>query len=538
MDTGGAGGMGTGGAGGIGQGGMGGMAGASSSSSGGQVCTPGAVTSCYDGPMGTDGVGTCIAGMSTCLSDGSGFGPCEGQVVPSTDDCKTPADEDCNGTNAACPGSTAWSRRFGGSLMAATEEKLGGLAVDAGGNIIIAGHYHSTMDFGAGLELGGGPSAYDGFAAKLDSAGNPIWARKITATNIFYMRGACVDPQGNVAVVGETDGAIDGGGGLNSGSGTQRAFVVGYDPDGNHRFTLVSQGSSMTYVKDVACGPDGSIAMVGYFGGNVTFGGNQITASGWDAYVVKLSSTGQVIFTKRYGDAVFQAATGAAFDSQGRLVVSGLNEGTINFGVAMLGPGLFFARLSATGDHVSSKSFPGGGQGNMPIRVSAGPNDSLVLTTSSEDNTTMVDFGIDGPKSGTFFMWKVDGNDAPAWGRAFSGAGGLNDVTFGKNGDVIVTGALRGSVDFGSGMAQNTAGGSDIVVASYAAMDGAFRFSRVVGDSDSKTLPQWGEAVDVNAAGQIYVGGSFEGAIHWGDQEHVASFGFGWSDVFVASLAP
>ena len=544
MGGGGAGGMGGGGAGGMGGGGAGGMGGASSASSGGLICTPGEMKSCYDGPGGTEGVGTCLGGTSTCLPDGSGFGPCAGEVLPATDDCKTAADEDCNGANAACPGSTSWSRRFGSNLMDQTEEKLGGLAVDAGGNVLIAGHYLSTMDFDGGLGLAGGASARDGFVAKLDGTGQPIWTRKIASLNNLYVRGACVDPQGNVAVVGDTNGdGINAGGGLKVGTGAVQTFVVSYDPDGNHRFSLVSNGSGSAYAKAVACGTDGSIALVGYFTGSLTFGGTQIMANGSDAFVVKFSGDGQAVFTKRFGDGSFQAATGAAFDSQGRLVISGYNAGMINFGIATLDRGPFVARLSAIGEHVASRRFPDNlmQNSNVPVRVSAGPNDTLVLATDSQDMPMTLDLGIAGPQNGTFFMVKLDASTAPVWGRAFSGAGGLKGVTFGNNGDVVVTGALRGSVDFGSGTAQTTAGASDIVVASYSAADGAFRWSRVVGDSDGKSMPQWGEAVGVNAAGQIYVGGSFEGAIHWGDQEHVASFGHVGlysSDVFVASLAP
>jgi hypothetical protein len=66
------------------------------------VCTAGATAACYTGPAGTLGVGACLGGTSTCLDDGSGWGPCAGEVVPVSEDCATPEDEDCDGTNA-CP---------------------------------------------------------------------------------------------------------------------------------------------------------------------------------------------------------------------------------------------------------------------------------------------------------------------------------------------------------------------------------------------------------------------------------------------------
>jgi hypothetical protein len=73
---------------------------------GGAVCTPGAVEACYDGPVGTEGVGSCVAGERVCLEDGSGHGECVGAVLPAPlDDCATPADDDCDGeANEAADG--------------------------------------------------------------------------------------------------------------------------------------------------------------------------------------------------------------------------------------------------------------------------------------------------------------------------------------------------------------------------------------------------------------------------------------------------
>ena len=78
------------------------------------VCTPGATQACYTGPAPTMGKGTCKAGKETCLADGSGFGSCEGEVLPAAEDCTTAEDDDCDGTpnqaSAGCvcdPGTTA-----------------------------------------------------------------------------------------------------------------------------------------------------------------------------------------------------------------------------------------------------------------------------------------------------------------------------------------------------------------------------------------------------------------------------------------------
>ncbi|HTN87331.1 MAG TPA: MopE-related protein, partial [Sorangium sp.] len=83
---------GSGGDGGGGDGGDGGQGG------GGVVCTPGSQVACpYSGPPGTQGVGRCTAGLRTCDESGTAYGPCEGEVLPSPEDCAAAEDEDCDG---------------------------------------------------------------------------------------------------------------------------------------------------------------------------------------------------------------------------------------------------------------------------------------------------------------------------------------------------------------------------------------------------------------------------------------------------------
>lgn len=61
-------------------------------------CTPGDTQACYTGPPGSQDVGTCHGGISTCDPTGTMWGPCEGQVVPTFDTCADGMDNDCDGT--------------------------------------------------------------------------------------------------------------------------------------------------------------------------------------------------------------------------------------------------------------------------------------------------------------------------------------------------------------------------------------------------------------------------------------------------------
>ncbi|MEZ4298651.1 MAG: MopE-related protein, partial [Polyangiaceae bacterium] len=69
----------------------------------GCVCTPGMLDYCYSGPPGTLGLGACQAGTHQCNATGTAWGPCNGEVLPTTESCGTAADDDCDGqVNEGC----------------------------------------------------------------------------------------------------------------------------------------------------------------------------------------------------------------------------------------------------------------------------------------------------------------------------------------------------------------------------------------------------------------------------------------------------
>lgn len=59
-------------------------------------CIPGDRMGCYTGPLGTLDVGVCKSGVRTCGEDGSSFGPCVGEILPSKE-IRDSKDNDCNG---------------------------------------------------------------------------------------------------------------------------------------------------------------------------------------------------------------------------------------------------------------------------------------------------------------------------------------------------------------------------------------------------------------------------------------------------------
>jgi hypothetical protein len=62
------------------------------------ACMPGQQIACYTGfPANTEGVGVCKSGLRTCNAQGTGYGACVGQVIPSIEVCNNGLDDNCNG---------------------------------------------------------------------------------------------------------------------------------------------------------------------------------------------------------------------------------------------------------------------------------------------------------------------------------------------------------------------------------------------------------------------------------------------------------
>jgi hypothetical protein len=125
---------------------------------------------------------------------------------------------------AETPPAFAWARSAGG-----TSNEVGeAIAVDAAGNVLVAGYFNGTLRLGAVNLVSGGLE--DIFLAKYDPAGNLVWARRAGGVGYDEARGVAIDSSGNIYMTGLFQNTASFGAASVTSSGLSDIFVAKYDP--------------------------------------------------------------------------------------------------------------------------------------------------------------------------------------------------------------------------------------------------------------------------------------------------------------------
>jgi hypothetical protein len=228
---------------------------------GSSACVAGATISCFDGPADAL-VAPCGAGTSTCAADLSGYdAACVGEIIPHPDSCDFASAWSCDASPPAC-GPGLFAETFAGS----GNESATSVAVDAAGNVVIAGNATATdIQIGSlGVHLG----STGGFIAKLDATTQPLWAVGLAGASTTV---AAVDPAGGIYAAGTFDGSLDVGGSVLQGNSSHGSvFALKLAPSGSVAWLRRLDESGSATVNAIAVAPSGDVLLAGSYGGAAT----------------------------------------------------------------------------------------------------------------------------------------------------------------------------------------------------------------------------------------------------------------------------
>jgi hypothetical protein len=205
-------------------------------------------------------------------------------------------------------GNFVWAKSMGGSVLF---DESYSIFIDTNNNVYSTGTFAGTVDFNPGtgifnLTSGG---ANDVFISKLDAAGDFVWAKSFGGTVADQGNSITVDVAGNVYTTGMFKGSAD----FDPGVGTvyltpvgeHDAFISKLDASGNFVWAKNFGSSFYDEGSSITIDSFGDIYISGLFQGITDFDPNSgiynLTPSGQDVYILKLTAAGNFVWAKNFG---------------------------------------------------------------------------------------------------------------------------------------------------------------------------------------------------------------------------------------------
>jgi PKD repeat protein len=208
-----------------------------------------------------------------------------------------------------------------------------GVSVNDAGDVALVGYFNATINLGGGT-LTAANALTDAFALKLSSTGAYVWAKKLGADDGGDVgKAIAIDGAGNVVVAGESDKAVNLGGGALQPFGMPDVWVAKYDTSGTHVWSRRIGGQSTDAVTGVAIDGGGNVLVEGNFRWTANFGGESMTAAGYeDVYVAKYTGAGAPLWAEQLGGLSSDYGNSLALTPAGDPLIAGTFYGTGSFG--------------------------------------------------------------------------------------------------------------------------------------------------------------------------------------------------------------
>lgn len=296
----------------------------------------------------------------------------------------------------------------------------------------------------------------DAFVAKLDSSGNLLWHTFLGGVGYDEGRGIAVDASGSVFVTGWS---YDWGSPVRAYSGSGDAFVAKLGSSGNLIWSTFLGGSGSDYGFGIAVDGTGTVMIAGH--GSAAWGSPvQAYNGGSDAFAARLDGSGNLVWNTFLGGSEEDYSYGIAFDASGNEFISGYS--TAGWGSPVRaytsGDDAFVVKLDPSGNLVWN-TFIGGYASDYDAGGIAVDSAGNVFIAGGSDDSWGTPVRAYAENLDAFAA-KIGGNGDLLWNTFIGGSGG--DMSYGlaidASGNIYVSG--YSSASWGSPVAAH-AGGSD-----------------------------------------------------------------------------
>jgi len=197
-------------------------------------------------------------------------------------------------------GAIVWQNSIGGSLV--DRPQMAFQAADGG--YVMGGYSFSGI---SGDKTQANQGVTDNWIVKLDSNGNVLWDKSYGGSDSDVLRNLIQTADGGYLAGGYSKSNISGDKTENS-RGDYDYWILKLDGSGNLVWQKTIGGSGTDYLRDLKQLADGSYIVVGYSTSNISGDKTQNSNGGYDYWLVKLDTSGNIISQNSIGGSADESA--------------------------------------------------------------------------------------------------------------------------------------------------------------------------------------------------------------------------------------
>jgi hypothetical protein len=297
-----------------------------------------------------------------------------------------------------------------------------------------------------------------------------VWSRSFGSAGVDAITEIEVKDDGNVVLTGLCGGAIslDGGATTLPFAGTRDIVVAELAGSDGALVWGASMGGALSdEARAVTVDDEGNAFVSGLFAGTAAFGPDVFTATGEDAFLVKLDSDGEQEWALQLGGSLNEVGRALHATDDG-VVLAGDFTGTMSIAGRQWtsADGLqdvFVARFDESGSALWARALAGAAQQHAhELDVDASGNAILAGALGGSATSGTVVMTSAGALDA--YLLKLSADGTPLWGERFGDAQdqSIDGVAFDDDGNAVGVGWFRGSIDFGDGIPHVSAGATDM----------------------------------------------------------------------------
>jgi hypothetical protein len=442
-----------------------------------------------------------------------------------------------------------WATYYGGI----SDDNVNGMAVDASGNVYIAGVTAS----GSGIATTGAFQTFfggweDGFLAKFDASGALKWGTYYGSSAWEGLTTVTVDASGNVYAAGYTESAGYGTGGTFQPTFYGGALVNGilfkFNSAGT-RLWCTYFGNYNEYFQSITTDPSGNVFGAIYCqssGGMATPGAYQSSSGGgWEAMVAGFTSSGTRLWSTYFGGSGDDFGQAIITDASGNVYCSGATASSASIASAgafqtLYGGGqdAFLAKFNNTGTFQWATYYGGSGSESASGLVTDASGYVYMAggTASSSGIASVGAYQTSLPGSNNGYLTKFNNLGTRQWGTYYGGSGNdaIDLITPDPAGNIYVTGSATSTTGIATPGAFQTAnaGGTDAFFAKFS-NSGSFLYGSYYGGSGTDN----GLGILLDGLGYLYLAGSTQSTSGIATAGAYQTANAGGYDAFIAKFS-